>query len=141
MRLKTIGHIEDLPKVLSRKLKEAEKETSSNTGMILTLALNYGSRQEIIDAVKAIYARSKEEEIDISSLDEGKFEKFLYTSDLPKLDLVIRTSGEMRLSNFLLWQAAYSELYVTDALWPDFDGKELKKAFDEYARRSRRFGK
>jgi undecaprenyl diphosphate synthase len=140
LRLNVIGRIDKFPSGLRDQLKEAMEETSSNTGMVLTLALNYGGRQEILDAAFALYKRAKEKDLDIPSLEEEDFEKFLYTADLPNLDLIIRTSGEMRLSNFLLWQAAYSEIYVTDVLWPDFDEKEMEKALNEYTKRTRRFG-
>lgn len=136
MRFNVIGRISDLPEHLKDTIEEVKKETSGNSGMILTLALSYGGRQEILDAAKAAYEEKKSG----STLEEADFEKFLYTRGLPGLDLVIRTSGEMRLSNFLLWQAAYAELYVTDVLWPDFDGMELEKALEEYKKRERKFG-
>jgi undecaprenyl diphosphate synthase len=136
MRFNVIGRIDELLPSLRDMIKTAEEESSANTGMTLTLAINYGGRQEILDAARKIYASGK----DISSLREEDFGKYLYTGDLPDPDLIIRTSGEMRLSNFLLWQAAYSELYVTDTLWPDFGKEELEKAIKEYEKRERRFG-
>jgi len=140
LRFNAIGRLDALPPRLRKLIKDTVKETAGNTGMVLTLALNYGGRQEIIDAVKGISAKAKKEGLDISSLDEKDLEGFLYTEGLPELDLVIRTSGEMRLSNFLLWQSAYSEFYVTDTLWPDFDVSGLEKALEEYEKRERRFG-
>ncbi|MFC1480575.1 isoprenyl transferase [Candidatus Omnitrophota bacterium] len=140
IRFNAIGRLGDLPRSLREVIKSLKDESSSNSGMMLTLALNYGGRQEILDAVKAVCARGGEKGMDISSWEEKDFEKFLYTAGLPDPDLVIRTSGEMRLSNFLLWQAAYSELYVTDTLWPDFGIAELEKALEEYEKRERRFG-
>lgn len=136
-----IGRIEEFPPKLKEEIEKAIETTSKNTGMVLTLALNYGGRREILDAVAKACARSREKGFDISSLKEEDFAEYLYTGDLPDPDLIIRTSGEKRLSNFLLWQAAYSEIYVTDTLWPDFNEKELEKAFNEYSERSRRFGK
>lgn len=140
IRFNVIGIRENLSPALRNLIERAEKETCSNSGMILTLALSYGARQEIINAIKALYSEVKKETLDISCLNEEKFEEFLYTKDLPDLDLIIRTSGEMRLSNFLLWQAAYSEIYVTDTLWPDFNEEDLEKALTEYGKRNRRFG-
>lgn len=137
IRFNAIGRIEGLPVSLQGVIRDLKEKTASNDGMVLTLALNYGGRQEIIDAAKAA---SKARDKDVSDLEEKDFEEFLYTHDLPELDLVIRTSGEMRVSNFLLWQSAYSEFYVTDTLWPDFSIEELEKALDEYGKRKRRFG-
>jgi undecaprenyl diphosphate synthase len=141
IQFNVIGRINELPSALGDRLKKAMKETSANSGMVLNLALNYGGRQEIVDAVKAVFKKSKEEGLDVASLDEETLGKFLYTGDLRDPDMIIRTGGEMRLSNFLLWQAAYSEIYVTDVLWPDFNREELEKALDEYAKRARNFGK
>lgn len=140
IRINVIGRLEGLPDMLSSRIKKIVYETSSKRGMIVTLALNYGARQEILDAVKSVCEKVRKEALDVSSLEEKDFEAFLYTNGLPDPDLVIRTSGEMRISNFLLWQMAYSEFYFTDVLWPDFDAKELKKALKEYAKRERRFG-
>jgi undecaprenyl diphosphate synthase len=140
IKFNVIGRIDGLPSVLRDEIRNAMKETSANSGMVLTLALNYGGRQEILDAAKAICERSAGKDTDISSWSEKDFEEFLYTDGLPELDLIIRTSGEMRLSNFLLWQSAYSEFYVTDTLWPDFNTAELEKALQEYGKRERRFG-
>jgi undecaprenyl diphosphate synthase len=140
IRFNAVGRIDDFPAELKDEIRKLMNETSGNTRMTLTLALNYGGRQEIIDAVRKVLEESKKKR-DISSLNEKTFGSYLYTGDLPEPDLIIRTSGEMRLSNFLLWQSAYSEIYVTETLWPDFNEKELKKALDEYGKRSRRYGK
>lgn len=140
IRFNVIGNLEELSAGLKVSIRTLMSKTSQNTGMVLTLALNYGSRQEMLNAVKNICRQNALGKTDISSLDEKAFEKFLYTDGLPELDLIIRTSGEMRLSNFLLWQAAYAELYVTRTLWPDFGVNDLKKALDEFKKRERRFG-
>ncbi|MFQ5952854.1 MAG: isoprenyl transferase [Candidatus Omnitrophota bacterium] len=141
IRINVIGRIEAFPSSIANELAKYMEKSSKNTGMTVTFALNYGARQEIVDAVKSVFEKVKEKDLDVSSLDEKGFREFLYTGDLCDPDMIIRTGGEMRLSNFLLWQAAYSEIYVTDTLWPDFNEKELEKALDEYAKRSRRFGK
>lgn len=140
IRINVIGRLEGLPDVLRNRIGKIVEESASKGGMVVTLALNYGARQEILDAVKAVCKKVREENMDISSWEDKDFEEFLYTKGLPDPDLVIRTSGEMRISNFLLWQTAYSEFYFTDVLWPDFNAKELKKALAEYAARERRFG-
>jgi len=137
IRFNAVGRIDGLPESLQKVISDLKEKTATNDGMILSLALNYGGRQEILDAVKAA---SRAYDNDVYELKEEDFERFLYTKDLPELDLIIRTSGEMRLSNFLLWQAAYAEFYVTKTLWPDFSVKELEKALDEYGKRERRFG-
>jgi len=135
-----IGRRHGLPENLISVIDKAIKETSGNSGVKLTLAVNYGGRQEIVDAVKKVCSLRQKEDLDISALDEEGFNKFLYTKDLPDPDLIIRTSGELRLSNFLLWQSAYSEFYITETFWPDFNKKEFKKAVEEYKKRNRRFG-
>jgi len=140
IKFNVIGRLEDFSASLRDEIMRVLDATSANTGMVLTLALNYGGRQEILDAVKKSHEKAKEPGADIFSWEEKDFEEFLYTGGLPELDLVIRTSGEMRLSNFLLWQSAYAEFYVTDTLWPDFSVGELEKALNEYAKRERRFG-
>ncbi len=140
IRFNVIGRVDGFSEPLRREIDRVRDLTSANTGMVLTLALNYGGRQEILDAMKGIFAKMKEGSVDVSSWNEKDFEGFLYTSGLPDPDLVIRTSGEKRISNFLLWQSAYAEFYVTDTLWPDFDAGQLQKALDEYAKRERRFG-
>ncbi|MEA3488724.1 MAG: isoprenyl transferase [Candidatus Omnitrophota bacterium] len=140
IRFNVIGRISSLSDPLKREIKDTIERTRDNTGMVLTLALNYGGRQEILDAVKAVCQNTHEESLDVSSWEDADFGKYLYTGDLPDPDLIIRTSGEMRLSNFLLWQAAYAEFYFTDTLWPDFGAAEMEKALKEYERRERRFG-
>jgi undecaprenyl diphosphate synthase len=140
IRFDVIGRIKELPDPLRQIILRLRKETRTNPGIALTLALNYGGRQEIVDAVKNIVERHGEKGFDASAVTEKSFSGFLYTRDLPDPDLVIRTSGEMRISNFLLWQSAYSEFYITDTLWPDFDAKHLDKALEEYEKRDRRFG-
>ena len=137
VRLCHLGVSDRLPMVLQRKVERAVELTKHNAGMTLGIAFDYGSRTEITDAVRRLFADGvTPEEIDERSLTEH-----LYAPDIPDPDLLIRTGGEMRLSNFLLWQAAYSELYFTDTLWPDFDRTEIDKALAAYASRQRRFGK
>ena len=116
------------------------KATRNNTGGVLTLALNYGGRAEIVDAAKKLIKSVKAGEFDPEKLDEKSFSSFLYDPELPDPDLVIRTSGELRISNFLLWEMAYSELYISNVMWPDFDRNELTKALASYGNRNRRFG-
>ncbi len=140
IKFNVIGRTGELPDKLRKRIKNSLEETSKSSGMVLTLALNYGGRQEILDAVKKACRKVKEGKRDASSWKEEDFEKFLYTKGLSDPDLVIRTSGELRLSNFLIWQSAYSEFYVTKTLWPDFSRDELGKALEEYKRRERRFG-
>ncbi len=125
-----------VPKRVLRRMKEASDLTRSNTEMNLTIAFNYGGRAEIIDAVKAMV----EDGVPLDRIDERKLAKYLYEPSMPDVDLMIRTSGEHRLSNFLLWQVAYSELLFTDTLWPDFRREDLYKAILEYQARDRRFG-
>lgn len=135
--LNVLGDIEGLPVPQRLALRHAMAKTASGDKMILNLALNYGSRAEIVSACAKMLAQGiKPEEV-----DEALFKKFLYTADQPDPDLLIRTSGELRLSNFLLFQSAYSELYFTPVLWPDFDEAELDKALQDFAKRERRFGK
>lgn len=135
-----IGCREDIPPKVLRSMDSAMKETAANTGMVLNLAFNYGSRKEITDAVKDIAARVKNDQMDPEDIDEAAISASLYTGGLPDPDLLIRTSGEIRISNFLLWQLSYAELYFTEKYWPDFDVKELEKAIGEYQRRERRYG-
>lgn len=141
IRLNTIGNIEKLPERTRREITEAVEHTKGNTHMTLTIALSYGSREEIIHAVKALSEKVKNNEITIDDITEEAIDRHLYTNDLPDVDLVIRTSGEQRISNFLLWQSAYAELYFTDILWPDFREKDLHDAIIDYQGRERRFGK
>ncbi len=137
IKLRHLGHLEELPQGLQLAINKATKLTKNNTSMTLSFALNYGGRLEILDAVRRI----KAEGIPIQNIDERLFNSYLYTAGLPDVDLVIRTSGEFRTSNFLIWQAAYSEYYFTDVLWPDFNEKELEKALLAYSQRQRRFGR
>jgi undecaprenyl diphosphate synthase len=136
IRIRHIGSLEGLPPNLQKSIRKAAELTDANTGMTLGVALNYGGRAEIIEAVKKIVTGGvKPEEI-----NETVFKQYLYTADFPDVDLVIRTGGEMRISNLLIWQTAYSEYYFTPVLWPDFDVTELEKALQEFSRRQRRFG-
>jgi undecaprenyl diphosphate synthase len=140
IRLNTIGTIEDLPKEVTEILQEVMYKTKDNTGMILNTALSYSGRSEIIQAVKKIASDIKQGKVTLQQIDETIFSKYLFTSGLPDPDFLIRTSGEHRISNFLLWQMAYTELYITDTLWPDFTGKDLIRALEDYQKRERRFG-
>jgi undecaprenyl diphosphate synthase len=138
IRFKAIGAVEDLPKHIGRRLQKVMKATEKNRSMVLSLALSYSGREEIMRAVRR-YA----EDFRLGKkkhLNERIFGKYLYTADMPDPDLLIRTSGEMRLSNFLLWQLAYTEIYVTPTLWPDFRGDAYRKALNDFAGRERRFG-
>lgn len=141
VRLNTIGEISNLPSNCKENLAEAIKETAHNSGLMLTLALSYSGRWEILEAVKKIAKEVKQEVIDIEKMDEALFSKYLNTQNIPDPELMIRTSGEMRISNFLLWQLAYTELYITETLWPDFRKKHLYEAIISYQNRERRFGK
>lgn len=141
IQLRTIGDSKNLPEVVQSELEEVITQTKSNTRMVLTLALSYGSRQEIANAVQEISAKVKKGLISPSDIDEKLINSHLYTCFMPEVDLLIRTSGEYRLSNFMLWQCAYAELYFTDTYWPDFNTKELDKALASYQKRERRFGK
>ena len=141
VKLITTGRIDQLSFQRRNILKKAISRTKNNTGLVLNLALNYSGRMEIIDAVKKLAADVKSNKIRPNQIDENLFHDYLYTDGLPDPDLLIRTSGEMRLSNFLLWQSAYTELYVTDVLWPDFSEKDFYLAIWDYQNRERRFGK
>ena len=141
VRIKLLGRVEDLPLATRTVFSKAQAASASNTGMTLAIAVNYGSRMEIADAARALARDAATDKIDPASIDEDAFASRLYTADMPDPDLLIRTSGELRLSNFLLWQLAYSEFYVTDVLWPDFDRYELLRALLSYQQRNRRFGK
>ena len=136
IKLRHLGHIEELPEGLQSAINKATELTKNNTTITLSFALNYGGRLEILDAVRHIIADG----IPIQNIDEGLFDSYLYTAGLPDVDMVIRTSGEFRTSNFLIWQATYSEYYFTDVLWPDFNQRELEKALLAYSQRQRRFG-
>jgi undecaprenyl diphosphate synthase len=141
IRFMVIGREDPIPGYLQKKLKEAINKTSSNTGLVVVLALNYGSKQEIVDAVVAFSQALAKGEASIDGLDADTFGRYLYTAGLPDPDLLIRTSGESRLSNFLLWQLSYAELYFPKKYWPDFKKDDLKKAIAEYQKRERRFGR
>jgi undecaprenyl diphosphate synthase len=140
IRLRAIGRLGDLPRTLQAVLRHVVKATESYAAGQLTLCLSYGGRAEIVDAARKIARRVKAGELDLEAIDEAEFARNLYAPDLPDPDLMIRTSGEMRLSNFLLWQLSYAELYLTDTLWPDFREEQFFKALAEYGRRRRRFG-
>ncbi|MEN3747835.1 isoprenyl transferase [Sphingomonas sp. HF-S3] len=140
VRLKVIGGWQALPADLVEMIREVMARTASNTGPMLVIALNYGSQAEIVAATRRLAERVAAGELTADRIDEAMFESELATHDLPPLDLMIRTSGEQRLSNFLLWQAAYAELLFVDALWPDFNAETLADAIDQFGRRQRRFG-
>ena len=141
IRLNCIGNINLLPAKAKEALLTVIEKTKNNTRMTLTLALSYGSREELLNAVKIISEKVKNNIISIDTLDESIINQHLYTHNLPDVDLVIRTSGEHRISNFLLWQIAYAEFYFTDVLWPDFKEEDLYEAIISYQKRERRFGK
>jgi undecaprenyl diphosphate synthase len=141
VQLAAIGRIHELPPTAQRQLEQSIDTLSKNTGLTLVLALSYGGRAEIVDAVRAITREVKAGQIDVADVDEKLISRHLYTQGIPDPDLLIRTSGEMRVSNFLLWQISYAEMYVTDTLWPDFRKAELMKALDDYSKRHRRFGR
>ncbi|MCS7251779.1 MAG: isoprenyl transferase [Anaerolineae bacterium] len=136
VQIRHLGTMEGVPERLQQKIRTAIERTRGNSQLILCVAFNYGGRQEIVEAVRRMIADGLPPE----AVDESIISRYLYTAGLPDPDLIIRTSGEMRLSNFLLWQAAYSEFYVTPVYWPDFDREELLKAIEAYSRRERRFG-
>ncbi len=141
IRVKFVGRRQELPREVLQSIDKASALTEKNTGLILNLAFNYGGRVEILDAVRQIATAAKNGEINPLDIDEEFFAQTLYTAGLPDPDLLIRTSGEKRISNFLLWQLAYSEMYFTEKFWPDFGEKEFKKAIADYQKRERRFGK
>ena len=136
VRIRHIGSMEGLSPNLKESINNALKLTANNTGMMLGVALNYGGRAEIIDAIRRIITSGVRPE----QIDEKKFREYLYTVDFPDVDLLIRTGGEIRTSNLLIWQTAYSEYYFTPVLWPDFDKEELEKALQSFSKRQRRFG-
>jgi undecaprenyl diphosphate synthase len=140
VRIQYIGRTHELPSEVRDKMQWAAEATAHNTGTVLTLALNYGSRTEIVDAFRALAGEIYEKNRTPDSITEEDIRKHLYTAHMPDPDLVIRTSGEMRISNYLLWQIAYSEIYVTDRLWPDFRGIHMLEAIEDYQRRERRYG-
>ena len=141
IRLRAIGRLSGLSEGVQKTLQRVMERTASCDRMTLTLALSYGGRQEIVDAARRLAEQVRQGALRPKDIDEALFAQHLYAPDLPDPDLLIRTSGEQRLSNFLLWQSSYTELYVTQTLWPDFSKEELREAFLEYERRERRFGR
>lgn len=141
IRLNAIGNLDKLPKTAQKELLDVMEKTKNNTRLTLTLALSYGSREELVNAVKIISDKVKNNIISIDTIDDSIINEHLYTQNLPDVDLLIRTSGEHRISNFLLWQIAYAELYFTNVLWPDFKDQDLYEAIISYQKRERRFGK
>jgi len=141
VRFHTIGQIEKLPQKCRDQIQRATESTRHNTGLNLILALSYGAREEIVDAARALAVKVANGEIDPDSIDDSLFASHLYTADIPDPDLLIRTSGECRISNFLLWQISYSEIVISQKNWPDFRDADLRDAVKEYAKRHRRFGK
>lgn len=141
IKVNSIGAIDQLPNKAQKVLQEVIDETSQNSTITLTFALSYGAREEIVNAIKNICQKVVNNEIDLKKIDEKIINNHLYTFNLPDVDLMIRTSGEQRISNFLLWQMAYAELYFTDVLWPDFRKEHLFEAIINYQNRERRFGK
>ena len=140
VRIRYIGRTHELPPEVQDKMRWAADATARNTGTTLTLALNYGSRSELVDAFRALHAEMKHGRLSLDGISEEDIHRHLYTAHMPDPDLLIRTSGEMRVSNYLLWQIAYSEIYVTERLWPDFRGVHLLEAIADYQRRERRYG-
>jgi undecaprenyl diphosphate synthase len=141
VKLHAIGDLARLPTRTREELLKGIQDTSANTGLNLILAVSYGGRAEIVRAAQTFARAAQRDASLIDSLDEQRFVEYLYTHQFPDPELIIRTGGEMRISNFLLWQAAYAELYVSDVLWPDFDKDKLIEAFEDFSRRDRRFGK
>ncbi|MFH0918570.1 MAG: isoprenyl transferase [Candidatus Omnitrophota bacterium] len=140
MRFTVIGQEDPVPKYLQIKIKQAQEKTKANTGLRVVLALNYGGRQEIVDAAKKFAQDVLDKKVDLESLDAQKFGRYFYIADIADPDLLIRTSNQMRVSNFLLWQLSYSEFYFSPKCWPDFGIEQLKLAIKEYQKRNRRFG-
>ena len=140
IKINILGDIEDLNDGLKKQIKEAIEKTKNNTGLVLNVAFNYGGRAEIIKATKEIVKRVQNGELNLEDINDAEFEKGLYTAGQPDPDLLIRTSGELRTSNYLPWQIVYSEFYFTDKFWPEFDNEELLKSIYEFQKRNRRFG-
>ncbi|QST01616.1 isoprenyl transferase [Pontibacillus sp. ALD_SL1] len=140
VRVETIGHIDKLPPHTKKAVENAKKQTEGNTGLILNFALNYGGRDEIVQAVRQVTQQVIDEKEHPSTISEEMIASHLYTHQLPDPDLLIRTSGEQRLSNYLLWQLAYAEFWFTEVLWPDFDEGQFEKALHDYQQRKRRYG-
>ncbi|MGO3707402.1 MAG: isoprenyl transferase [Mesonia hippocampi] len=141
IKLNAIGNLERLPKKVKAELEEVIQATQNNSHMTLTLALSYGAREELVSAIKNIAQKVKENTITLEDISENTIDNYLYTHNMPDVDLLIRTSGEQRISNFMLWQIAYAELYFTPILWPDFRKENLFEAIIDYQNRERRFGK
>ncbi|WP_414526358.1 isoprenyl transferase [Nodularia chucula] len=141
VQIQFVGNLDDLPRSLQAEISRSMAETRDNQAIRFTVATNYGGRQEILQACRAIAHKVQQGVIQPNDIDEHLFERHLYTAGITDPDLLIRTSGEMRLSNFLLWQMAYGEIYITDTLWPDFDRQEFYRALSAYQQRERRFGK
>lgn len=141
IQLRTIGRTERIPEPLLKTLTDVIEATKHNTGLIVNLAFNYGSRLEIVDAIQEIATSVREGQLDVEAISEETINNALYTRDLPDPDLLIRTSGEQRISNFLLWQLSYAEFYFTEKFWPDFNAEEFKNAIVNYQARKRRYGK
>lgn len=140
VRLNVIGDVDGFDEKLRDKIRQAEEMTADNQDLILNIAANYGGRWDIVDAAKKLASQAADGKIDPSKIDEAMFNQHVSTAQLPELDLLIRTGGEHRISNFLLWQCAYAELYFTDVLWPDFDESVFQQAVDDFKKRQRRFG-
>jgi undecaprenyl diphosphate synthase len=140
VRIRYIGRTGDLPDEVCERMRWAADATRHNTGTTLTLALNYGARSELVDAFRALTLEVQRKGLRLDQIDEAEIHRHLYTAHMPDPDLLIRTSGEMRVSNFLLWQIAYTEIFVTDRLWPDFRGIHMLEAIEDYQRRERRYG-
>jgi undecaprenyl diphosphate synthase len=140
VRIQYIGRTHELEPEVRERMEWAADATKHNTGTVLTLALNYGARSEIVDAFRGLYNEIQRKELRVEDLTEQDIQRHLYTAHMPDPDLLIRTSGEMRISNYLLWQIAYSEIFVTDRLWPDFRGIHMLEAIEDYQRRERRYG-
>jgi undecaprenyl diphosphate synthase len=141
IKLNVIGNIDQLPQIVRTELEYVVNQTQNNTEMTLTLALSYGGREELANVLKQLAYKVKDNIISPEKIDQSIINEHLYTQNLPDVDLLIRTSGEKRISNFLLWQIAYAELYFSEVLWPDFTKKHLHKALTSYQKRERRFGK
>jgi undecaprenyl diphosphate synthase len=141
VRLLTIGDISKLPPKTRQELLNGIDQTKNNTGLTLILAISYGGRAEIVNAAKSFALEAIKNTSILETIDEKKFSQYMYTKDIPDPELIIRTGGDIRISNFLLWQAAYAELYITDVLWPDFNKDCLVEAIDDFNKRDRRFGK
>ncbi len=141
VQFKCIGDISRLPQNVIKEVEETVRKTSKNNGLVLTLALNYGFKKELICAIKNLAVKAKKNLISIDKIDEKIVNNHLHSGELPSVDLLIRTSGEQRISNFLLWQISYAELFFSDVFWPDFDEKHFEKAITNYTNRERRFGK